>query len=515
MLLHDVFEFHARNRPDLVFAVDGARTVTYGAALETARRVAGALTRSGIGPGDRFGFAGPNSVEHAVVYYAASMIGAVPVPLNPRLAPAEIAFVLADSGARALIADADVAAQCHDSIEPVVRVAVGTPPTGWVSWDDWIDGDPLADPAARSSPDTTLYQMYTSGTTGSPKGVILSHRAVLANCAQVTAGVATGVDVGDRWLIVAPLFHAAAVITAFNCVIGGGCLVLHRGFDPARVVEALHHDRIALTTLVPAMIQACLDVPGVDDHDYPDLQSIAYGGSAIAEPVLRRAMEVFGCDFYQGFGQTESSAGLTYLTEADHRRALDGHPELLASCGRPLPATEIHIVDNHGAVVPTGTIGEIVARGPQLMDGYWNRPDETAITLADGWLHTGDLGFTDHDGHLTVCDRRTDMIVSGGENVGSREVESVLLGHPAVADVAVIAVPHERWGEAVHAVVVPAAGHAVELDALVSHCAGSLARFKTPQSLELIDAIPRNAAGKALKSLLREPHWAGNERKVR
>ncbi|MEZ5247163.1 MAG: long-chain-fatty-acid--CoA ligase [Acidimicrobiales bacterium] len=514
MLLHDVFEFHARSRPEIVFAVDGDRTLTYGAALDMARRAAGALVRSGVGPGDRFAFAGPNSVEHAIVYYAASMVGAVPVPLNPRLAPAEIAFVLADSGARALIADTEVAATVEDSVDLPIHVAVGVPPEGWVAWDEWIDGEPLPVGHPRPNPDATLYQMYTSGTTGSPKGVILSHRSVLANCAQVTAGVATGVDVGDRWLIVAPLFHAAAVITAFNCVIGGGCLVIHRGFDPARVVEALQHDRIALTTLVPAMIQACLAVPGVDGREYPDLQSIAYGGSAIAEPVLRRAMEVFDCDFYQGFGQTESSAGLTYLTEADHRTALAERPELLASCGRPLPGTEIRIVDDAGAPVPVGTVGEIVARGPQLMDGYWNRPDDTAAALADGWLHTGDLGFVDAENLLTVCDRRADMIVSGGENVASREVESVLLAHPAVADVAVIAVPHERWGEAVHAVVVPAAGHDIELDALVAHCAVFLARFKAPQSIEVADAIPRNAGGKILKSALRERYWAGHERRV-
>jgi acyl-CoA synthetase (AMP-forming)/AMP-acid ligase II len=383
-----------------------------------------------------------------------------------------------------------------------------------MAWDRWIDGDALPAEHPRPDPDATLYQMYTSGTTGSPKGVVLSHRAVLANCAQVAAGVATGVDVGDRWLIVAPLFHAAAVITAFGCVHRGGCLVIHRGFDPARVVEALQRDRIALSTLVPAMIQACLAVPGVDRHDYPDLQSIAYGGSAIAEPVLRRAMEVFGCDFYQGFGQTESSAGLTYLTETDHRSALAGRPELLASCGRPLPGTEIRIVDDTGAPVPVGAVGEIVARGPQLMDGYWNRPDATADTLAGGWLHTGDLGFVDAAGYVTVCDRRADMIVSGGENVASREVESVLLPHPAVADVAVIAVPDERWGEAVHAVIVLAPGQVVELDDLVAHCDGRLARFKVPRSLEVTEEIPRNASGKVLKSALRAPHWAGHARGV-
>jgi len=514
VLLHDVFAFHATARPDAVFAVDGPRSVTYGEALDTARRVAGALVRSGVGPGDRFGYVGPNSVEHAVVYYAASMVGAVPVPLNPRLAPAEIAFVLADSGARALVADADLAPALDAATDVPVRVAVGEPPAGWTAWTGWIAGDPLDPAHPRPSPDATLYQMYTSGTTGSPKGVVLSHRAVLANCAQVAAGVATGVDVGDRWLIVAPLFHAAAVITAFGCVNGGGCLVIHRGFDPARVVEALRDDRIALTTLVPAMIQACLAVPDVDAHDYPDLQSLAYGGSAIAEPVLRRAMAVWSCDFYQGFGQTESSAGLTYLTDADHRAALAGRPELLASCGRPLPGTEVRVVDDAGAPVPVGEIGEIVARGPQLMDGYWNRPEETAATLVDGWLHTGDLGFLDAEGYLTVCDRRADMIVSGGENVASREVESVLLTHPAVLDVAVIGVPDARWGEAVHAVVVVAPGETVDLDGLAAHCDGQLARFKVPRSLEQTDEIPRNASGKVLKSTLRAPHWAGQTRKV-
>jgi acyl-CoA synthetase (AMP-forming)/AMP-acid ligase II len=513
VLLHDVFAFHATARPDAVFAVDGGRTVTYGEALDTARRVAGALVRSGVGSGARFGYLGPNSVEHAVVYYAASMAGAVPVPLNPRLAPAEITFILTDSGAPALVADAASEA-VGDVVEVPVRVSVGGPREGWIDWDAWIDGDPLATDHPRPGSDDTLYQMYTSGTTGMPKGVVLSHRAVLANCAQVTAGVATGVDVGDRWLIVAPLFHAAAVITAFSCVNGGGSLVIHRGFDPAAVVDALHRDRIRLTTLVPAMIQACLAVPGVDAHDYPDLQSIAYGGSAIAEPVLRRAMEVFGCDFYQGFGQTESSAGLTYLTETDHRAALAGAPALLASCGRPLAGTEIRIVDDTGAAVPVGTIGEILARGPQLMDGYWNRPDETAATLAHGWLHTGDLGFLDDAGYLTVCDRRTDMIVTGGENVASREVESVLLGHPDVADVAVIAVPDDRWGEAVHAVVVVRPGARVDLDALAAHCDGRLARFKMPRSIEVVDEIPRNASGKVLKSALRAPHWAGREREV-
>jgi acyl-CoA synthetase (AMP-forming)/AMP-acid ligase II len=262
------------------------------------------------------------------------------------------------------------------------------------------------------------------------------------------------------------------------------------------------------------MIQACLTVPGVADRPYPTLQAIAYGGSAIAEPTLRRAMEVFGCDFYQGFGQTESSAGLTYLTEVDHRRALDGHPALLASCGRALPGTQISIVDEAGRPVPVGEVGEIIAHGPQLMPGYWNRPEDTARALRGGWLWTGDAGSLDADGYLTVRDRIRDMIVSGGENVYPREVENVLISHPAVAEAAVIGVPDDRWGEAVHAVIVPAGDAALDVDDVLAQCRARLADFKVPRGVTLVVELPRNAMGKVRKDELRAPHWSGRHRGV-
>ena len=313
----------------------------------------------------------------------------------------------------------------------------------------------------------------------------------------------------------APLFHAAAVITAFSCVAGGGCLVIQKGFDPRAVVDALADDDIALTTLVPAMIQACLTtVDDVADRSYPALRAMAYGGSAIAEPTLVRAMEVFGCDFYQGFGQTESSAGLTYLTELDHRAAVAGRPELLASCGQALPGTELRIVDPTGAALPPGEVGEVIARGPQLMVGYWNRPEETAAALRDGWLWTGDAGSLDELGYLTIHDRLRDVVVTGGENVYPREVENVLIGHPSVLDVAVIGVPDETWGEAVHAVVVVAPGASLDLDSLRDHGREHLAGFKLPKGVTVVDELPRNASGKVLKADLRRPHWADMDRGV-
>jgi acyl-CoA synthetase (AMP-forming)/AMP-acid ligase II len=503
LLLHDGFDFFASTRGHLCFAVDGVRSITYGEARRTANRFAHAMRRAGLAPGDRLAFVGANSIEHALLYYAASKVGVVPVPLNPRLTAGEVAFVLADSGARVIVADAAIAARLPVDLDH--RIAIGAPaPDGWTDFDAWLADAPATDPDHRGHPSDVLYQMYTSGTTGRPKGVLLTQRSVLTNCAQVSAGLGYGIDSGDRWLIVAPLFHAAAVITAFNCVIGGGCLVIHRGFDPSAVVASLAEDRISLTTLVPAMIHACLTtVPDVAARDYTSLRAIAYGGSSIAESTLRRAIDVFGCDFYQGFGQTESSAGLTYLTELDHRLALDGRPELLASCGRALPGTEIRIVDPLGRAVPIGEVGEIVARGPQLMEGYWQQPAETAHALRGGWLWTGDAGSLDGEGYLTIRDRIRDVVVTGGENVYPREVEGVLAEHPDVLDVAVIGVPDERWGEAVHALVVPVAGTSIDDGSLAAHCRDRLAGFKVPKRFEQVTTLPRNASGKVLKAELR------------
>jgi acyl-CoA synthetase (AMP-forming)/AMP-acid ligase II len=520
MLLHDRFDYYARARGGLCFAQCGDVALSYADARRRANRLAHALVAAGLGCGDRLAYVGANSIDHALLYYATSKIGVVAVPLNPRLTADELGFIVADAGARALLADAALCDRLTARREalPTVEtwVAVGgDAPEGWLGLERWLEDRSADDPTHRAAPSEVVYQMYTSGTTGVPKGVLLSHQAVLTNCAQVSAGLAYAVEPGDRWLIVAPLFHAAAVITAFSCVAGGGSLVIQQGFDPAAVVDALASEEIALTTLVPAMIQACLTaVPDVAHRTYPALRAVAYGGSAIAEQTLRRAMEVFGCDFYQGFGQTESSAGLTYLTELDHRAALAGRPELLRSCGQALPGTEIRIVDPAGRDLPKGEVGEVVARGPQLMDGYWNRPEETAATLRDGWLWTGDAGALDDDGYLTIHDRLRDVVVTGGENVYPREVENVLVDHPAVADAAVIGVPDVTWGEIVHAVVVVTPGRTVELDELREHCRSRLAGFKLPRGLTVVGELPRNASGKVRKAELREPYWQGHSRRV-
>jgi acyl-CoA synthetase (AMP-forming)/AMP-acid ligase II len=257
-----------------------------------------------------------------------------------------------------------------------------------------------------------------------------------------------------------------------------------------------------------------VQVPDLAESSYDDLEVIIYGASPIAEDTLRRAMEIFRCDFYQGFGQTESSGSVTFLTADEHRRALAGRPELLQSAGRALLATRLRIVDAGGREVPRGVTGEIVARGPQLMRGYWNLPEATAETLVDGWLHTGDAGTMDEDGYVYVKDRLKDMVVSGGENIYPREVEDVLFEHPAIADAAVIGVPDEKYGEAVMAVLVLRRGKTLEADELIAYCRTKLAGYKIPRRIEFAEELPRNPGGKVLKKDLRAPYWKGTSRSV-
>jgi acyl-CoA synthetase (AMP-forming)/AMP-acid ligase II len=361
--------------------------------------------------------------------------------------------------------------------------------------------------------DHDLWQMYTSGTTGRPKGAVLTHAAVDANATQIRA--AFSIQPGDNLLLVMPLFHAGAAMSMVLAIGAGASMRIMAEFDPTACVQILDEEAVTCATFVPAMIQAMLaQGPDVGERKYRHLRTIAYGASAITEETLRQAMETFGCDFVQVFGQTESSAGLTALGPDIHRRAIAGEAHLLLSCGRPLLGTEIAVVDADDQPVKTGEVGEIIARGPQTMRGYWNLPDATAAALAGGWLHTGDAGRSDEEGFLYICDRLKDMIVSGGENIYSREIEDVLHRIPAVAEAAVIGVPDDRWGETVKAVVVIRAGETLTEEAVIASCREYLAGYKAPRSVDFIDALPRNASGKVLKTVLREPFWSERNRHV-
>jgi acyl-CoA synthetase (AMP-forming)/AMP-acid ligase II len=518
MRLHDFLDFHAREQPDAPFALFAGKSLSWGDAQRGVHRMANALVGAGVEPGERVAILAKNCIEYVLFYYAASKAGAVPVPLNYRLAPPEWRTILQDAAPKLVLARGELcaaSAPLRAELPGVERwVALDAPaPEGWIRYEDWLRGAPDTAPARQVAPGDDLYQMYTSGTTGRPKGAVLTHAAVCAQLEQISGILHLGP--GDRYLIVAPVYHAAAALATFWTLRQGGTLFLMEDFDPAAVVRALSEQEISAATLVPAMIQACLVmVPDVAQRSYERLRFVVYGASAIAAETLRRAIDVFGCGFAQGYGMTETTAGATFLLPKEHERGLASKPELLLSCGRPLPGTEVRVVDAEGRDLPPGQVGEILVRGPQLMRGYWNLPEATAEALAGGWMHTGDAGMLDDEGFLYIQDRVKDMIVSGAENVYPREVENALFEHPAVADVAVIGVPDARWGEVVKALVVLRQGQSASEDELIEFCRSRLAGFKCPRSVDFVADLPRNPSGKVLKKDLREPYWKGHTRRV-
>ena len=516
MRLHDPFEYHARTWPSRPCVIDGERQLSYGDVAREVDRLVNALRSAGLGPGDRFGYLSRNSADMAVAFLAASKSGVVALPLNWRLAPVEWQHILAQGGARLLIAQAEFASAFDEARPTQLEAAyiVDGRREGWNDYRAWLASQQDTATATEGDDRLALYQMYTSGTTGDPKGAVIAHRAVITNALQAMLVFEPRFSPQDRTLIVMPMFHAGAASFVVGTLITGATMVIHREFNAGALVDALAGG-VTIANLVPAMLQMALThVPDVAGRDYSRLHTIIYGASPIAEDTLRRALDVFRCRFYQGYGQTEATASLTMLTHTDHERALAGKPELLLSAGRPLAGTQIRIVDAHGRALPAGEIGEIVVRGPQLMQGYWNKPAETAAAFLDGWLRTGDVGRLDAEGYLYICDRAKDVIISGGENVYPREVENVLFAHPSIADAAVIGIPDVTYGETVMAVVVLKAGADLSTDDLVTHCRRQLGGYKLPRRVEFVTSLPRNPSGKVLKKELRAPYWRGHARNV-
>lgn len=519
MKLHDFFDFHARENPKGEFAVCEGRSLTYRQAYHLSNQIANALIDKQPGPSSRVALLSKNSLIYPLLYLAASKAGAVLVPLNYRLAPSEWSYIIGDAQARLLLVSPEFlegATQIRDALGSegnVVVLDMEGSKYRFPALNDWLAESSKEAPGLPLRPQDPAYQMYTSGTTGRPKGAIIPHSSVVSNVVQLGA-IMQGTR-GARYLLVAPLYHAAAGITAFTTLSWGGSLFIQSDFDPQAVVGAMSQERIFGALLIPAMIQACLvKVRDVAERSYPELKVITYGASPVAEQTLRGAASAFKCDFVQGYGLTESTAVLTCLTKRDHRLALEERPELLISAGRPVLGTRIRIIDEEGQPLPPGEIGEIVARGPQVMAGYWNRPEATRRAMAGNWLHTGDAGKLDEDGYLFIMDRVKDMIVSGGENVYPRAVEEVLYQHPAITEAAVIGVPDEEWGEAVKAVVVIKEGEALSEGDVVNFCKSRIARFQCPRSVDFIEELPRNPSGKVLKRELREPYWKGHQRRV-
>jgi acyl-CoA synthetase (AMP-forming)/AMP-acid ligase II len=489
---------HAAQRPDQLAIVCDGRRLTFADLHERSSRVATALLEAGVEPGGRVGLLLRNCAEFYEAAFGASKIDASVIGLNWRLAAPELAAILADADPTVVITEPELADLVPEL--PGVRVAVVGE-----DYETWLAAAAPDDPELPSGPDHVTLQFYSSGTTGLPKGIMLTNENMSHSATMAREGFRMGPQSTN--MVVSPLFHIGGAGYGLMAMTQAGRTVIMRDVIPARILETIEQERVTHTFIVPAVIQMLLDAPEAADHDLSSLQLVSYGAAPMTEALLRRALDALRCGFLGVYGMTETAGTVVALDPADHEP--DGpRSKLLRSVGRPLPWLELRVADlETGEEVPPGVVGEILVRSGQNMKGYWNQPETTAQTLLPGgWLRTGDGAYRDEDGYVYLQDRIKDMIISGGENVYPAEVENAVADHPAVAAVAVIGVPHERWGETVKAVVVPVAGANVSAEDLIAFARTRLARYKCPTSVEFVDELPRTPTGKVLKKALREQY---------
>jgi acyl-CoA synthetase (AMP-forming)/AMP-acid ligase II len=504
----------ARSRPGQPCLIYGERRTSNAGFRDRVARLAGGLLGAGVGPGDRVAIVALNSDRFVESFFGCFWAGAVAAPLNVRWTPAELAYALNDCGASALLADdaclavAQSLRQQVPGLRTLVYLGDAPVPAGMLGYEDLIRRGPEMADAGRAG-DDLAFVLYTGGTTGFPKGVMLSH----ANLTAATVSMlAAGCGTGEVYLHAPPLFHIAGVQVMAGHFLGGrGPHVIIPAFSPAAVLAAIAGHHVTDVMLVPTMLQLVLADPGLASYDLSSLRRIFYGAAPMTEPLLRAAMAALpGMGFVQGYGMTETA--LTVMLPPEYYTAEGQRLGKISSIGRALPLAEVAIRDPGGREVPPGTVGELTVRSPSVMLGYYGQPELTAATIRDGWLYSGDGAYMDADGFIHLVDRIKDMIITGAENVYSTEVETALASHPAVASCAVIGVPHATWGEQVHAVVVLKPG-APEPDSqpglaqdLIEHCRARIASYKCPRSIDFRDALPTSAAGKILKSRLRQEY---------
>lgn len=515
--LADIPRRYSVTSPSRIALQYESRRTTYAQWDLICNRVANALKEANEPDGGRVGYLGKNSDAFFHILFGCAKIGAVLVPINWRLALPEICFILKDANCRLLLIGSEfvshvdtIRRECP-SLQTIVGVDVVAP--GVPTLQDWLAGQSELDPMRAVATDDVVLQLYTSGTTGLPKGAQLTHRNLLFSTKLSQTALLGAWREDDICVLPLPSFHAGGVVFGLNAPCAGGTLVVVREAQPVLIIEAFRTapGRVTRLGLVPAVIKAFLDHPEFPKVDFSNLRTLTYGGSPIAPDVLQSAIEAIGPVLLQLFGMTETATVGTALLPADH----DPQNVIrLKSCGRPLPGVDIRIVNADGHPLDVGQSGEVLIRCEAVMAGYWNQSEASGSVLEAGWYYTGDIGYFDPDGYLYIQDRLKDVIISGGENVYPAEVERVLIEHPAVADVAIFGVPDEKWGETVKAAVVLSAGHNTSQDELIAFTQLRLGRFKCPRSVDFIGELPRNASGKVLKRVLREPYWAGQTRKV-
>jgi long-chain acyl-CoA synthetase len=477
----------------------GEVSLTYAETRERCRRLVGALRGLGVEEGDRVAVVGPNCHRYLEIYQAVPGAGMVVVPLNQRHSDAELRYALEDSGAKVLFAGRPVAG-LPDCVATVVDMDEG--------YEALLAGARPADFPDAVGEEDLAGLFYTGGTTGAAKGVMLTHRNLVANATHLQMTWPFTED--TCWLVVAPLFHAAGSIAVLSTVWNAGRHVLVPAFDPGAVLDLVERERVTATLVVPSMLAAINDEQLARPRDVSSLRLVSFGGAPSATETLRRAHEAFpSATLLHLYGATETAPIATALLGVEH--VLD--TPRARSCGQPAVGVDVEIQAPDGSPAGPGEVGEVAVRGPNVMGAYWNKPDQTDAVLRDGWYLTGDLGYMDDQAFVYLVDRARDMIVTGGENVYSTEVEDVLYRHPAVLEAAVFGVPDAKWGEAVHAVVVPRAP--VTGAELIAHCRAAIAGYKVPKDVDLrAEPLPKSGAGKVLKRELRAPFWADRDAMV-
>jgi acyl-CoA synthetase (AMP-forming)/AMP-acid ligase II len=517
--LGDIARYHAGQRPQAIALSFEGRDTSFAEFERHSNQVANKLLQEGVRSGQRICYIGKNSDSFFEILFGAAKAGIVMTPVGWRLAPGEMAYVLRDSGASIVFVGREVKAEVEQAVaqldRPIKLVALeGKEPAGASLFGDWRDsGADEAVPIVVGE-DAVVLQIYTSGTTGRPKGVMLSHRSTLSVRRQAAMARLPwsmwGPD--DVSLVTMPVSHVGGSLWGVVGLFNGAKIIVSRDFDTVKVLDFIERDGVSKLFLVPAALRIIVNQPRARQADFSRLKYIIYGSSPIPLDLLRECMQVFGCGFCQAYGMTETAGTIVYLPPEDHDPA--GNRRMRAA-GIPMPGVEIKIIDEEGKSVLPNTVGEVVTRSGANMVGYWGMQEVTAKTIdVEGWLRSGDAGYLDEDGYLYINDRIKDMIISGAENIYPAEVENAIHDHPAVAEVAVIGVPDERWGEAVKAVVVLRPGARAEASEIIALARSRIAAYKVPKSVDFMDVLPRNAAGKILRRELREPYWAGHERRV-
>lgn len=510
----DISRVQSETRPDEVaFWCKGEET-TFAQLNTRANQVANGLSALGVEPDQRIGYLAKNTAMYYEMLYGCAKIRAVMNAVNTRLAAPEVQFILSDAQVSVLFVGPewfDMIEQIKDECPDLKHIiTVEGEHEGWPEYVSWRDGCDATAPTVETHDHDDVIQLYTSGTTGLPKGVMLTNANYKSFMEQAGQLDWASYGIGETVMNAMPLFHVAGVNVGILATAQGARTVVLPEINPMEILDLIEQQDVNHAFWVPAVILMLTQMPDFRERDYSRLKQVFYGASPITEDLLTTAVEVMGARFTQVYGLTETTGGGTYLPPEAHEPSWGK----LRSCGVPYPSTIIRCVDDKGEPVPTGEVGEIVIQSGFVMKGYWNRPEATEEAIRNGFFYTGDAGYFDEDGFLFIHDRVKDMIVSGGENVYPAEVENAIFGHPDVADVAVIGIPDEKWGEAVKAIVVAKEGTDPTPESIIEWARERIAGYKCPKSVDYIQEMPRNPSGKILRKDLREPYWEGQERRV-